>query len=221
MSKKRALVRDARVALICAIAVTAAFVAGFHSSRAIDAQRIDTPRIPPVKKADWTDAQRELLTPYESGNRLYNVYTTMANYPDLMRDWIVFASHVLRRNSLPERDREILILRIGWLCQSEYEWAQHVRLGRGVGLTDEDIQNIMAGPSARGLSKNDRLLLQATDELHEDAFISDETWNALSDIYDTKQMMDLVFTVGEYNLVSMALNSFGVQLDEGLEGFPE
>jgi 4-carboxymuconolactone decarboxylase len=62
-------------------------------------------------------------------------------------------------------------------------------------------------------------LLKAVDELHNDSFISDETWNALTQTYDTKQMMDLVFAVGQYNLVSMALNSFGVQLDPGLEGF--
>lgn len=212
---KRAIVAASALAVGAAI-----FSAGYWTSTVMG-QRIDSPRIPPVQKANWTPEQRELLQGYEDAGRLYNVYTTMANYPDLMRDWIVFASHVLRRNSLPERDREILILRIGWLCQSEYEWAQHVRLGRGVGLTDKDVDNIMKGPDASGLSETDRLLLKATDELHEDAFISDATWNALAKIYDQKQMMDIVFTVGEYNLVSMALNSFGVQLDEGLTGFPD
>jgi alkylhydroperoxidase family enzyme len=63
------------------------------------------------------------------------------------------------------------------------------------------------------------LLLKATDELHADAHVSDETWAGLSKTYDTKQMMDLVFTIGQYNLVSMALNSCGVQLDEGLPGW--
>lgn len=168
-----------------------------------------------------SEAQRELLPSFDEAGTLYNVYTTMANHPDLMRDWIVFASHVLRRSTLPEKDRETLILRIGWLCQSEYEWAQHVRVGKGVGLTDIDIARIIDGPDAKGLSKTHRLLIQATDELHKDAFISDATWNALNEIYTTEQMMDIVFAVGEYNLVSMALNSFGVQLDEGLIGFPK
>ncbi len=57
------------------------------------------------------------------------------------------------------------------------------------------------------------------DELHSDAFISDSTWQSLSEHFDTQQMMDIVFTVGQYNLVSMALNSFGVQLDDGLPGW--
>jgi alkylhydroperoxidase family enzyme len=130
------------------------FISDFYSGRVSEAQRIDKPRIPPVQKADWTDAQRELLPSFDEAGTLYNVYTTMANHPDLMRDWIVFASHVLRRSTLPEKDRETLILRIGWLCQSEYEWAQHVRVGKCVGLTDIDIARIIDGPDAKGLSKN-------------------------------------------------------------------
>lgn len=185
------------------------------------AQRPSKPRIEPVRKESWTPAQREILEPMEKAGTLYNVFTTMANHPDLAKDWLQFGSHVLRRNSLPERDREILILRIGWLCKSEYEWAQHVRIGKRAGLTDDDVQRIKDGPTASGVSAHDQLLIKAADELRKDSRISDETWKGLSATYDTHQMMDLVFTVGQYNLVSMALNSFGVQLDEGLEGFSQ
>jgi len=187
----------------------------------VHGKRLTQPRIATVKKEDWTSEQRTLLEPMEKAGTLFNVFTTMANHPALATDWMTFATHILRRNSLPARDREILILRIGWLCQSEYEWAQHVRIGKTTGLTDEDVRHISAGPDAAGVNEHDRLLLRATDELHADAMISDETWNALAKTYDQRQMMDLVFTVGQYNLVSMALNSFGVQLDAGLEGFPK
>ncbi len=219
MPKRKSIFSVLNVLLAANAAIGLAVLVTVYWTNAARAQRIDTPRIPPVQKADWTPEQAEILKPFES--RLLNVYTTMANHPDLARDWLVFASHVLRRSTLPAREREILILRIGWLCRSEYEWAQHVRIGREAGLTDQDIQNIMTGPSATGLKEGDRLLLQATDELHKDSHISDATWSALSKTYDTKQMMDIVFAVGEYNLVSMALNSFGVQLEEGLDGFPK
>jgi 4-carboxymuconolactone decarboxylase len=180
---------------------------------------LSKPRIPPVEKEHWTPEQKAILEPLERQRRLYNVFSTMANHPDLARDWLTFANHVLRKCTLAPRDREILILRIGWLCGAEYEWAQHVRIGKAVGLTDDDLRHIQQGPQAAGASHHDRLLLKAVDELHADAFIGDETWNALAETYDTRQMMDLVFAVGQYNLVSMALNSFGVQLDPGLEGF--
>ncbi len=179
------------------------------------------PRIEPVKKESWSDAQKLLLEPLERKGRVYNVFATIANHPDLFRDWMAFATHILNRNSLPARDREILILRIGWLCQAEYEWAQHVRIGKKVGLTDDDILRITEGPASPNLSEHDRLLMVAVDELHRDAVIGDKTWAALAEVYDTRQIMDLVFTVGQYNLVSMALNSFGVQLDENLQGFPK
>jgi len=183
-------------------------------------KRRTQPRIPPVQRETWTPEQKAVLEPLERSGRLYNVFTTLANHPDLARDWLTFASHVLGRNSLPARDREILILRIGWLCGSEYEWAQHTRIGASVGLTDADLRQIIKGPDSLDWNPRDRLLLKAADELHAEAFLTDETWNALAAAYDIKQMMDLVFTVGQYNLVSMALNSFGVQLDEGLAGFP-
>ncbi len=182
--------------------------------------RLAQPRIPTVPREEWTPEQEALLEPLERQRRLYNVFMTMANHPDLARDWLTFADHILRRCTLPRRDREILILRIGWLCGAEYEWAQHTRIGKAVGLTDDDLRHIQEGPQAAGASEHDRLLLRAVDELRANAFVSDGTWTALAQIYNTKQLMDLVFTVGQYNLVSMALNTFGVQLDPGLEGFP-
>ena len=122
---------------------------------------------------------------------------------------------------MPARDREMLILRIGWLCQAKYEFGQHTLNGKEVGLTDEEILRITKGPDAPGWSEFDAALIQAADELYNDAIISDATWNTLSERYDEKQLMDVVFTVGQYNLVSWALNSFGVQLEEGVPGFPK
>jgi 4-carboxymuconolactone decarboxylase len=181
--------------------------------------RLTKPRIDPVQKEAWTSEQKLFLEPLEQAGRLYNVFKTMANHPSLSREWMNFATYILRRNSLSPRDRELLILRIGWLCNAEYEWAQHIRLGKKAGLTDYDIRRITEGPTAAGLADHDRLLLLAVDELRDDAMISDATWTQLAKDYSRQQMMDVVFTVGQYNLVSMALNSFGVQLDEGLEGF--
>lgn len=178
-------------------------------------QRLSQPRIATVEKDQWSPAQREVLEPFERSGRLYNVFKTMANHPDLARDWLKFATYILQRNSLPVRDREILILRIGWLCQSDYEFAQHARIGKGIGMTDEEIARLRTHDTS-GWSQHEQLLVRATDQLHEQSMIDDATWLGLAKTYDQRQMMDLVFTVGQYNLVSMALNSFGVQLDPDL-----
>ncbi len=177
------------------------------------------PRIEPLEQPDWDEEQSELLAPLAKGGRVYNIFKTLAHHPKLLKRWIPFANHILFKSTLSPREREILILRIGWLCQAEYEWGQHVEIGKRAGLSDAEIERIAAGPEAPGWSAGDALLLRAVDELHGDACIGDATWRALSERYDTNQLMDLVFTVGNYTLVSMALNTFGVRLDEGIRGF--
>ena len=157
-----------------------------------------------------------MLQPFVDSGRDYNIFRTLAHHPGLARRWLVFANHILGKSTLPERERELVILRIGHLCRAGYEVAQHEQISRFLGMSETDLAMARQGPDTPGLGDLDRLLLQATDELHDDAHVSDATWNALSEHLDTKQLMDLVFTVGQYNLVSMALNTFGVQIDEGL-----
>jgi alkylhydroperoxidase family enzyme len=86
-------------------------------------------------------------------------------------------------------------------------------VGKAAGLSDAEIEAITEGPDSARWNDFERALLRAVDELHGDAFITDTTWATLNARYDTNQMMDLVFAVGQYTMVSMALNSFGVQLE--------
>lgn len=179
--------------------------------------RLDEPRIPPLPADQWDEQARQVMAPF--GNEPMNIFATLANHPDLLRRWLVFANHVLGKSTLGVRERELVILRIGFLCQAGYEWGQHVQIARRAGMTDDEIRSAQTGPDTPGLSELDRLLLQATDELHGDAHVADATWTGLSAHLTTQQLMDVVFTVGQYNLVSMALNSFGVQLDDGVPGW--
>ena len=181
--------------------------------------RLSQPRVPPLSDADLDDEAREFLQQVARDGRVLNIYRTLAAHPKLLKRWAVFGTHVLYKNTLPARERELLILRTGWLCRSEYEWGQHVVIARGCGITGEEIERVKDGPEAPGWSETDASLLRAADELHNDAFITDDTWNALSDQFSRQQLIDLVFTVGQYHTVSMALNTLGVQLDEGVRGF--
>lgn len=181
--------------------------------------RLSEPRVKALADDELDEGAKKLLQPFAERGGVLNIFRTLANHPDLARRWMVFANHILGKSTLAVRERELVILRIGYLCQAGYEWGQHVLIARQAGMTDEEIRSCKTGPDTPGLVELDRFLLKATDELHEDAHVSDDTWNALSGMLSEQQMMDLVFTVGQYNLVSMALNSFGVQADEGLPGW--
>jgi alkylhydroperoxidase family enzyme len=178
--------------------------------------RLAAPRIAPLRDDELTDDQREALAPMSAGGRpLLNIFRTLARAPKALTRFNQWGGYVLsRRNSLPTREREIVILRVGFLCKSGYEFTQHTRIGLSEGLSEGEIARIKAGADA-GWSAADAALIRAADDLVGDQFVSDATWTQLRAHFDEKQCMDVVFTAGQYTQVSMFLNSFGVQLDPG------
>jgi 4-carboxymuconolactone decarboxylase len=178
--------------------------------------RLAKPRIQPVSDDKLTPDQAELLAPMDKTRPVLNVFRTMIAAPKAAKGFFAWANYVLsRRNDLPPREREIVILRIGFLCKSGYEWTQHTRIALNSGLNNEEIARIKTGAGAPGWTAAEAALLQASDELHHDHFISDATWTTLRNNFTEKQCMDVVFTAGQYTQVSMFLNTFGVQLDPG------
>jgi alkylhydroperoxidase family enzyme len=183
---------------------------------------VPPPRIPPLPPQEQDERARELL----SGVRIEsapdaptaNIFSTLVRHPGLFRRWLPFGGKLLA-GRLPARERELLILRTGWLCQAEYEWAQHVIIGRAAGLTDEEIDRIKAGPDAAGWDHFEATLLRAADELHASARIDDATWQALASRYDEPQLIEVPMLIGHYHMVAFTLNSLGVPLEEGVEGF--
>ncbi len=147
--------------------------------------------------------------------RELNIYLTLARHPALYERWTPLGQFLLNGSQLPPRHREILMLRMGWLCQSPYEWAQHVRIGMGadIGLTAADVHRIAEGPDAPGWDPVERILVKAVDEMRYDAMISDATWVALRAYYSDQQAMEALYTATQYQLVSMALNSAGIQVE--------
>ncbi len=184
------------------------------------ATRPTSPRITPLPAAERTPTAQALLDSVTVGGSEANIFTTLIRAEGVTRRWLPFGGKLLN-GKIPARDRELLILRTGWNCQSEYEWAQHVVIGRAAGLSDEEIHRVTVGPDAGGWSEFDSTLLRAADELHEDWCVTDATWAALAEVYDTSQLIELPMLVGQYHLVAMTLNSLGVALDPGLSGFPQ
>ena len=186
------------------------------------------PRIPPLPPEEWGDDVRaglaalrpagatQELRRSKGGPKGLNVLGTLAQHPELMQAYHTFNGHILYTNTLDARQRELLVLRVAARRGAEYEWRQHVYIARDLGFTDADIERIAEGPHADGWSPLDAAMLRAVDELVADAQIADETWAVLADELDRHQLMDLVFTVGAYDLLAMAFKSFGVEVDADL-----
>jgi 4-carboxymuconolactone decarboxylase len=175
-------------------------------------------RIPMRDLSTMTAEDREAVEKNAMNGRIFNIFKVLAHHPKLVKRWTPFAGHILGKQTLPFRDRELLILRIGWLNQAEYEFAQHELIAKKGGVEEADIVRLKDGPKAAGWSEKESALLQVADDLFDNSVVSDETWAAMSKHYSTEQLMDAVFTVGQYNMVSWALNSFGVPLDDFLPG---
>lgn len=183
--------------------------------------RLTVPRIAPVADDALTPQQTKTLAALAEPWRGLNLFRTTVRSPGGLASLLPAGDYIRSVSTLPEREREIVILRIGWLCRSGYEWTQHVFTGRQAGLSREEVAAVKAGADAGAWSPADQALIRACDELHADQFITGATWAALGEHFDEAQVMDVVFIAGHYVTVSMITNAFGVQLDKGQRLDPE
>jgi len=164
----------------------------------------------PLGAADRSPDQQELLQSV-GGDRALHIFATLARHPGLFRRWLPFGGKLLQGAKLDHRDRELVILRVAWRCQCEYEWTQHVGIAREAGLSDDEIRRVAGGPDAPEWSQDDAALLRAVDELRDDSCMTDSTWAALSRRFNEQQMIEVPMLAGHYAMLAGALNSFGVQ----------
>jgi len=119
---------------------------------------------------------------------------------------------ILYNGLIPARERELAILRCGWLCKAPFEWGEHVRIGQRCGLTREEIARATQGSSAPGWSEHDAAILRGVEELIADSALSDETWTTLAKGWDEQQMIEFPFMVGQYVATAFVQNSLRVPL---------
>lgn len=169
-------------------------------------------RVAPLPAAEWDDAVLGALRMMPEDRRnpaaAGNAISTFVNHPDLTRAYLTFSFYLLTRSTLSPRLREFAVLRVAHLAGCEYEWTEHVVIGQQNGLSVEDIAALQRGEATDGF---DQTVLTAVDELVEKTRMSDESWAALGERMDTRQLMDFVFTIGGYHMLAMALNTFGVE----------
>jgi alkylhydroperoxidase family enzyme len=188
-------------------------------------------RVAPIPPREWPSGMRDAMAALTPPNprhplpirgareglpKALNLLGTLANYPELATAYHTFNGHLLFATTLTTRQRELVVLRVGWVRRAEYEWLQHAVIAGEVGISEDEIGRIATGADAPGWDPLEAAMLRAVDELIADAEISDATWATLSEHLDTQQALDLIFTVGAYDVLAMAMRSCRVQLDDDL-----
>lgn len=180
---------------------------------------LTSPRIPPVPPAQWTAEMRELFAIMEGpeardkGSQ-FNVVLTLAHHPQMASAFMNYYKVLLSTSTLSARLREIVTLRVVWRQKSEYEWTQHVAMGKAIGLGDEHIEAIKQGAKVAVWSDLERDAIRAVDQLGTGSQIDDATWNGLSKHLTRNEIMELLFIIGTYTLLCYAFNAMGVQLEQ-------
>jgi len=180
-----------------------------------------SPRIAPL-----VDLTEELQTIMGGGinspaGTPLNIFGTIAHHPKLLKRFMNFAGLFLNKGLLPAREREIVILRVGWNCQSVYEFGQHTVIGQRDGLSLSEIGALTKKPNEFNWSERDSALIAMSDELCTDDCVSEATWKFLTTHWKENELIELVMVAGTYRLVSGFLNTMGVELDVDTPGWPE
>jgi len=171
-------------------------------------------RLPPLPADQWDEAVQQSLAgmlpparrnPRGAGNAL----ATFANHPALAKAFLAFNVHLFT-STLPDRIRELAVLRVAHRRQCAYEWTHHANMAKRLGVTDDEIEAVRRGEAVDDF---ERAVIVGVDELDEKSQLSDETWAALGTRLDDRQRMDYVFTVGCYTTLAMAFNTFGVEVE--------
>jgi 4-carboxymuconolactone decarboxylase len=186
-----------------------------------DLRRPSTPRVAPIPPDERGAELREILAGpmAAAGSNGGNWFTTGFRNEGVFKAWRPLARHLNANSTLPWRHRELAILRTAWLTRSEYEWGQHVLVGRNAGLTDEEIDRVRHPERLSEWDPFEAAVLRAPDQLQASSCLDDETWATLRERYDDAQMIEFLLLVGQYFMLAFTLNSLGVQREDGVPGW--
>ncbi|OBA58684.1 carboxymuconolactone decarboxylase [Mycobacterium sp. 1100029.7] len=170
-------------------------------------------RLTPLPAEEWDDRTRAALASLIPGERANptgagNVLSTLVRHPDLTRAYLPFNAYLLIRNTLSPRVREVALLRVVRRRDCDYLWSHHLPIAHRAGLTEADIDGIRDGKLT---GATDQVVLSAVDDLVDRGTIATPVWTELGRHFSDQERMDLVFTIGGYVLLAMAVNTFGIQ----------
>ncbi|MEU4810171.1 carboxymuconolactone decarboxylase family protein [Nocardia fluminea] len=182
------------------------------------------PRLAPLPVREWGETTRAMfrghvksadryLTGEPDAPPMPGILGVLAHHTELASAWLAYNGLLLERPTVDPRERELVILRVAWRSESDYEWAQHVRTATALGVTAEQIEAVRYGPQAAVWSPVQRALLAMTDQLLDRHRVDDATWAQLERYFDSRQLIELLFVAGSYLCLAMVFNSVALQPD--------
>jgi AhpD family alkylhydroperoxidase len=174
-----------------------------------------SPRIPPGTRAEigWINWGIAQISGRVTGTTPPNLFLTLGRHRKLFRGWLRFAGRLMPRGTLPRKDSELVILRVAHLRGSTYEFEHHVRLGRKVGVRDEEIAAVTRPLADGGWTDRQRMILSAVDQLISDRRLEDQVWTDLRSHLDERACIELVMLVGHYEMLATFLETLRVPQD--------
>jgi 4-carboxymuconolactone decarboxylase len=183
------------------------------------------PRIPQITPEEWTDKVREVFGAMSGGQSTdgskSHVLKTFAHHPATVLPFLAFNRHLLWDTSLPHRIRQIVILRTGWNRRANYVWPAHLKVSLGIGMSRPDFEAVKAGAASPHWSELERSVVAAVDQVCADNNVDDATWAVLAEHFERKQLMDMLFTIGTYMLVSLVTNVLRVEREPDLQALAD
>jgi alkylhydroperoxidase family enzyme len=216
--------------LLFVVALSAAFTAGAFAESVMapgsaqERARMkeilgQPPRLAP--RTDLTPDERAIVAPpkgFEDAGAVPPIFAILLHNPGLARRYIPMASQFMVDGQLAPRDRELTILRNGWLMQAPFIWGEHVQVSKKFGVTSADIEAVTRGSSDPRWNAHDRAVLKAVEELTANSMISDPTWAELAKGMNEAQLVELPIMVGQYKSLAYFANSLRIELRSGNPG---
>ncbi len=182
-------------------------------------------RIAPLKPEEFDEDAKALVISIRESlgvsehSVIPEVFATMLKHPGLYRRQMEISIQLVGKDAaLAPRERELAVLRVGWLCRAPYEWGQHVDIAKRYGVTTEEVERATQGSSAPGWSPHEAAILRGVEELIHDQMISDETWGVLARTWNERQLMEFPALVGQYVSIAYSQNALRIRLGEGKSG---
>lgn len=150
------------------------------------------------------------------------IFQVLLNHPSLARALNDLLATMLWHGKLDSRLRELVIMRIGWLTASDYEWTQHWRVAQGLGVSADDLLGVRDWQAYAGFGPAERAVLAATDDVVRDGAVSADSWAACEREVsaDRAVLIELVTAIGAWRMVASILRSLQVPLEDDVTSWP-